>query len=86
MDAILRLPMLTVTNPVLLWLFKHGWEDPEWGRMPVNQVALGLVIQEIGTRLADPGAREQVLAIGARVIAENAKEIMQGKSVGQGAA
>ena len=26
----LSTPILTVTNPILLWLFRHGWEDPEW--------------------------------------------------------
>lgn len=42
-DFTAHLPLAAVTNPILLWLFKHGWEDPDWGCLPVNQVAIGLV-------------------------------------------
>src|SRR5205085_3728628 len=24
--------ILVVINPILLWLFKHGWEEPGWGQ------------------------------------------------------
>ena len=32
--------MLAVTNPILLWLFKHGWEDPGWGRDDASQISI----------------------------------------------
>ena len=46
-EFLTHLPIATVTNPILLWLFKHGWEDPGWGHLPINQVALGLVLHDL---------------------------------------
>jgi len=74
-DFIAHLPIAAVTNPILLWLFKHGWEDPDWGQMPINQVALGLVLHDLGNRLADRALQEQVKAIAQKVVAENAQRI-----------
>jgi hypothetical protein len=31
--------MLVVTNLILLWFFKHGWEDPGWGRDDAKGIA-----------------------------------------------
>jgi hypothetical protein len=71
-----HVPMLAVTNPILLWLFKHGWEDPSWGRMPINQVALGLMLHELSGKLANAGLREQLAQIAGQVVAENAREVL----------
>jgi len=72
-----HVPVATVTNPVLLWLFKHGWEDPSWGRMPINQVALGLVLHEISTKIADQALQEQVQVIAEKVVTANAQRAVK---------
>ena len=76
-DFVGHLPVATVTNPILLWLFKHGWEDPEWGRMPINQVTLGLALHDLGAKLADRDLQEQVRAIAQKVVAENAQRVVK---------
>lgn len=72
-----HLPLSTVTNPILLWLFKHGWEDPSWGHLPINQVALGLVLHDISEKLADRNLQEQVQAIARKVVAENTQHAVR---------
>jgi len=76
-EFLTHLPIATVTNPILLWLFKHGWEDPSWGHMPINQVTLGLILHDLGTKLADPALQEQVQAIAQKVVAENTRHIVK---------
>jgi len=76
-DLTAHVPMAVITNPILLWLFKHGWEDPDWGHLPINQVALGLALHDLGNKLANGGLREQVQAIGAKVVAENAQRAVK---------
>lgn len=76
-EIIAKLPAATVTNPILLWLFKQGWEDPGWGHLPVNQVALGLILHDLGNKLADREMQEQVLQIAEKVIATNACSVVK---------
>ena len=66
-DFNFHLPTLVVTNPILLWLFKHGWEDPGWGHMPSNQIALGLILHDLGNKVADRDLQEQVQAIAQKI-------------------
>lgn len=75
-DLTAKIAFSAVTNPILLWLFKHGWEDPNWGNLPVNQVALGLILHDLGSKLADPALQEQVQEIAQKVITENAKSVI----------
>jgi len=74
-DLIAKLPIASVTNPILLWLFKHGWEDPNWSHLPVNQVALGLVLHDLSNKLADRVLQEQVQELAQKVIIENARSV-----------
>jgi hypothetical protein len=76
-DIIVKLPVATVTNPILLWLFKQGWEDPGWGHLPVNQVALGLILHDLGNKLADRALQEQVQEIAEQVISKNACTVVK---------
>jgi hypothetical protein len=43
-------PTLAVTNPILLWLFAHGWEEPVG---PEGQIAVGLAIRELAKQVED---------------------------------
>jgi hypothetical protein len=74
-DFNVKLPAATITNPILLWLFKQGWEDPGWGQLPVNQVALGLILHDLGNKLADRALQEQVQDLAQKVIIENARSV-----------
>jgi hypothetical protein len=70
-DFAVNLPIATVTNPILLWLFKKGWEDPEWGRRSINQAALGFILQDVSEKLADRGLKKDLQALARKVIVEN---------------
>jgi hypothetical protein len=76
-DLTAKIAFSAVTNPILLWLFKHGWEEPDWGNLPVNQVALGLILHDLAGKLADPILQEQVQEIAQKVIAENSKSVIK---------
>jgi hypothetical protein len=76
-DLTAKIAFSAVTNPILLWLFKHGWEDPDWGNLPVNQVALGLILHDLGGKLADPDLQEQVQEIAQKVITENSRSVIK---------
>lgn len=76
-DFTANLPISTVTNPILLWLFKHGWEDPSWGHTPTNQVALGLALHELSARLANPELKEQVQRIAQKVVVDNGQRALR---------
>jgi hypothetical protein len=77
-----HVPISAVSNPILLWLFAHGWEQPSWGHLPVNQVALGLILQDLGSRVADRASREQIQAIAGKIVAHNAQAVLHETSGG----
>jgi hypothetical protein len=68
-------PILTVTNPVLLWLFRHGWEDPGWGRTPVGQIAIASTVYELANQLGDAAVRKQIQAGAAKAMAITAERM-----------
>lgn len=72
-----HLPVATVTNPILLWLFKNGWEDPSWGKLPINQATLGLVLHELSTKVADHSLQEQIQGIATKLVTENAQKVVK---------
>jgi hypothetical protein len=45
--------------------------------MPINQVALGLVLHDVATKLADKALQEQVQAIAEKVVAKNAQRAVK---------
>jgi hypothetical protein len=69
-------PILTVTNPVLLWLFQHGWEDPEWGKSPVGQVAIASAIHELSNQITDNEVRKQLQIVAAKAIANAGEKLV----------
>lgn len=42
-----ELPVLVVTNPIWLDLFRRGVEDPGWGRHPIDQHAIAMAIHTL---------------------------------------
>jgi hypothetical protein len=62
--------ILHITN------YFHGhWEDPEWGRMPVNQVLIGLAIRELASGVEDGELRGQIQGVSEKVIAKNSPNL-----------
>lgn len=58
-----------ITNPWLIWLFNHGWEDPGWGQTPVAQIMIATAIHELAGRLTDAGIKKQIQAATGSVVA-----------------
>lgn len=57
----------------------HGhWEDPEWGKLPVNQLLMGLAIRELASGIQDPEVRSQIHAAADRVVAKNSQAAARG--------
>jgi hypothetical protein len=65
--------ILHITN------YFHGhWEDPEWGRMPVNQLLIGLAIRELAEGIEDAAIRGQLHTAANKVIAKNTQTTTKG--------
>lgn len=76
-DFTFNVPALAVTNPIWLWLFKHGWEDPSWGRLPINQAALGLALHGLAERVADRRLQGELVKIAQTIVSQNAREAVE---------
>ncbi len=66
--------ILHITN------YFHGhWEDPEWGRRPVNQILVSLAIRELANGIQDAETREQIHNITDKVVSINAQRVVNKK-------
>lgn len=65
--------ILHITN------YFHGhWEDPEWGKMPVNQLLIGLAIRELAEGIKDAAIRTQIQGAANKAIAKNSQDVAKG--------
>lgn len=55
-----EMPVLTVTNPIWLFLFKHGFEDPNWGKRPIEQQIIAIAIHELSAMITHEDTRTQI--------------------------
>jgi len=69
---------LEVTNPILIWLFNHGWEDPEWGRTDANQLTLAVAINQLAERFTDAGTRTAIQSATAKAVSNLSQKIVAG--------
>ena len=51
------LPVLVVTNPVWISMFRRGAEDPHWGRRPIDQHAIAMSIHELANSVVNEEER-----------------------------
>lgn len=66
--------ILHITN------YFHGhWEDPEWGRRPVNQILVSLAIRELANGIQDSETRDQIHTITDKVVSLNAQRVVKEK-------
>ena len=72
-----RVPQAAEINPILLWLFRHGWEDPSWGTRPSDQLTLALAIHELASHVTDATTRGEIHAATAKAVANLSKRIVE---------
>jgi hypothetical protein len=72
-----KLPELVVTNPLWIWLFRHGIEDPGWGKSTIGQHTIALAILDIAERINDPEIQKQVKASASKLLLDTAQAIAQ---------
>ncbi|MCU0492902.1 MAG: hypothetical protein MUD01_15025 [Chloroflexaceae bacterium] len=73
----MRLPIEVVTDPVMLWLFKHGFEDPGWGQTEVGQLTLNLVIHDLAGRITDDELRREIRGMTTRAVGRIVQHMMK---------
>ena len=66
--------MLVVTNPILLWVFKHGWEDPGCGRDDASQISI-LRPTRAADQISDTELRTQVKKLSSKGLAKVANRM-----------
>ncbi|MES2105388.1 MAG: hypothetical protein V4634_15305 [Pseudomonadota bacterium] len=65
--------ILHITN------YFHGhWEDPEWGRMPVNQLLIGLAVKELANGINDVELKGHIQSAAEKVVAKNSQSVARG--------
>ena len=62
--------ILHITN-----YFNGHWEDPEWGKLPVNQLLTGLTIRELAAGIQDVEIRSQIQSAVDKAIAKNSQNV-----------
>ncbi len=56
----------------------HGhWEDPEWGKRPINQVLVLLSTHTLANGVANPEARAAVQGTIEKAMAEAAQQVIR---------
>jgi hypothetical protein len=76
-----RLPLddwLIIRNPVLLWFYRHGGEDPGWGKTPGGQAALAVALHELAGEVTDESLRHELQTVSGRLVAQAGRAIEQG--------
>ncbi|MBK7158586.1 MAG: hypothetical protein IPH77_08510 [Ignavibacteria bacterium] len=76
-----KLPTLTETNPILLWLYKHGIEDLDWGKKDSHfkQIAIASIIHELAKGITDIKIREQIQTGAANSLVNVSGKMKSGK-------
>lgn len=64
-------------NPILLWLYRHGWEDPDWGTTINGQVILAATIHEMAGQIANETVRLDIQKVTARAIGELSRQLVE---------
>ncbi len=72
-----KLSDLVVTNPIWLWLFRHGVEDPGWGKSALGQHTIALAILDIAERINDAEIQKQIKASASKLLLDTAQVIVQ---------
>jgi hypothetical protein len=63
---------------IMLWLYRHGWESPDWGKLPIDQINIASTIHELAAELSDVESKKAVQAAAKKAMASAARGIAQG--------
>lgn len=77
LSAIDRIPILTVINPIWLWLFQHGWEDPEWGKRAIDQHNIAIVMHELAGAITDSQVKKEIRNVTAKFILSTSEQMVK---------
>jgi hypothetical protein len=72
-----RLPIEAVTDPITLWLFRHGFEDPDWGKSKMGQLTIAITLHDLASKLTDRETGKQIQGLLAKVIVNTAETIVK---------
>ncbi|MES2073859.1 MAG: hypothetical protein V4488_26130 [Pseudomonadota bacterium] len=60
--------ILHITN------YFHGhWEDPEWGKQPVNQLLIGLAVKELANGIHDVELKGHIQSAAEKLVTKNSQ-------------
>lgn len=76
-QRITKLPTLVEQNIILLWLYKHGWEDPGWGQTARGQLVNALIIHDVASQITDVEARKAIQGTTAKIMEQATKKIVE---------
>lgn len=76
-NVFLEVPKLVVTNPVWLWMFRHGVEDNGWGRTPAGQHQLASALQELAAEVDNEAIRSELHSVTARLVLHQAQALVR---------
>jgi hypothetical protein len=72
-----QLPILVVTNPVWLQLFRHGVEDPDWGKRSIDQHSIAKTIFELASMITDAEVKREVQRASSALMLTTAQRIIK---------
>jgi hypothetical protein len=70
-----KIPKQVVTNPIWLWLFRHGWEDPGWGSRTIDQHTLALAILAASENISDAETRAKIKGSASKLLLKTARDL-----------
>ncbi len=69
---------LIVRDIVLLWLYRHGWEDPGWGGRETKEALAATSIYELANQIGDRELRNEIRKAAGKALGEVAKKMSEG--------
>ena len=72
-----QIPVSVLTNPWLIWLINHGWEDPGWGQTPIGQIGIATAIHELAAQLTDLEIKKQIQLATSNAVASQATQMVR---------
>jgi hypothetical protein len=67
-----------VKDLILLWLYRHGWEDPGWGRHETREALAATTIYELAEKIDDRELRAAIRKAAAKALANVANKMTDG--------
>ena len=69
-------PQIRQWNPIALWIAIHGGCDPLGAKRPIDQVTIGLAIDELAECITDDAARKSIKTSAAGIVAKSAQSVV----------